>query len=114
MQPIDAAQTDMTETGGATFSFRLYVVGNVVDSAHALAGLRALCRSHLAGHHSIEVVDVLCEPERARADGIFMTPPLLRLAPAPRRKIVGTRSDTATVMQALDLPQVGASAQAAS
>ena len=66
------------------------------------AGVRRL----LAGRHRIEVVDVFCEPGRALADGIFMTPTLLRLAPLPLRKIVGTLSDTATLMQALDLPEM--------
>ncbi|MCO5124799.1 MAG: circadian clock KaiB family protein [Rhizobacter sp.] len=107
---MKGSQADMTETVRATFSFRLYVAGNAVNSAHALANLHALCRSHLAGRHSIEVVDALSEPERARADGVTMTPTLLKLAPAPRRRIVGTLRDTATVMQLLDLPRLGASA----
>ena len=72
----------------------------------ALANLQALCRSHLAGCHSIEVVDVFRHPERALTDGIFMTPTLLRLTPSPVRKIVGTLSDTVTLMQALDLPDL--------
>lgn len=90
----------------AAFSFRLYVAGEAVNSARALANLHALCRAHLQGRHSIEVIDVFREPGRALADGIFMTPTLVRLAPSPMRKIVGTLSDTATLMQALDLPQV--------
>jgi len=93
--------------GGADFSFRLYVAGAAVNSALARANLHALCSVHLAGRHSIEVVDVLRQPERALADGIFMTPTLLRLAPSPLRKIVGTLGDTATLMQALDLPEIG-------
>lgn len=94
----------MPLTGGAVFSFRLYIAGEAVNSAHALANLQALCRSHLVGRHEIEVVDVFRAPERALADGIFMTPTLLKLAPAPSRKIVGTLSDTATLMLALNLP----------
>ena len=97
----------MFAIGGVAFSFRLYIAGEAVNSAQALANLQALCRGHLAGRHCIEVVDVFCEPERALADGIFMTPTLLRLAPLPLRKIVGTLSDTATLMQALDLPELG-------
>lgn len=89
---------------GVTYRFRLYVAGEAVNSGQALANLHALCRAHLAGRHSLEVVDVFREPERALAEGIFMTPTLLRLAPTPVRKIVGTLSDTATLMQALDLP----------
>ena len=99
-------RTDMAGADGEVHSFRLYVAGEAVNSSHALANLHALCRCHLAGRSEIEVVDVFREPERALADGIFMTPTLLRLAPAPERRIVGTLSDTATLMQALDLPDV--------
>jgi circadian clock protein KaiB len=98
----------MPMTGGVACSFRLYIAGEAVNSARALANLHTLCRGHLAGRFSIEVVDVFREPGRALADGIFMTPTLLRLAPAPLRKIVGTLSDTATLMQALDLMEPGA------
>jgi circadian clock protein KaiB len=51
------------------------------------------------------VVDVFSEPERAAADGIFMTPTLVRLTPMPVRKVIGTLSDTTTLMQALNLPE---------
>lgn len=89
------------------FRFRLYVAGEAVNSAHAQSNLQALCRERLAGRHAIEVVDVFREPGRALADGIFMTPTLLKLAPEPARKVVGTLSDVATVVQALDLPDTG-------
>lgn len=89
----------------AAFKFRLYVAGEAVNSAQALANLHALCRAHLAGRHNIEVIDVFRDPGRALADGIFMTPTLVRLEPSPPRKIVGTLSNTATLMLALDLPQ---------
>lgn len=95
----------MATSDCGAYAFRLYIAGEAGNSTQALANLKALCRSHLAGRHSIEVVDVFREPGRALADGIFMTPTLLRLAPLPLRKVVGTLSDTATLMQALDLPE---------
>ena len=104
------AALDLLMTDGIAYNFRLYLAGEAVNSAQALANLHALCREHLAGRHSIEVVDVFRDPARALADGIFMTPTLLRLAPAPLRKIVGTLGDTATLMQALDLPALDATA----
>lgn len=88
------------------FKFRLYVAGDALNSAQARANLNALCRAHLAGRHEIEVVDVFREPKRALADGIFMTPTLIKLAPLPVRTIVGTLSQTQTVLQALGLPAV--------
>jgi len=87
----------------ATFKFRLYVAGETPNSARAKANLAALCRSHLTGRHEIEVVNVFQEPQRALADGVFMTPVLVKLAPLPVCKIIGTLSQTATVLQALGL-----------
>ena len=74
-----------------------------MNSAQARVNLAALCRTHLAGRHEIEVVDVFREPRRALADAIFMTPTLVKLAPLPVRTIVGTLSQTHIVMQALGL-----------
>jgi len=63
------------------FRFRLYVAGNAQNSA----------------------VDVFREPKRALADGIFMTPTLVKLAPTPPMKIVGTLSNTQPLLDALGL-----------
>ena len=85
------------------FKFRLYVAGDALNSAQALANLTALCRDHLVGRHEIEVIDVFQEPERALADAIYLTPTLVKLAPLPMQTIVGTLSHTNTVLQALGL-----------
>lgn len=85
------------------FKFRLYVAGDALNSAQARVNLNALCQAHLAGRYQIEVVDVFREPKRALADAVFMTPTLVKLAPLPMRTIVGTLSQTQTVLQALGL-----------
>jgi len=90
----------------ALFKFRLYVAGGTPNSAQAAAKLGALCRQNLPDRHEIEIVDVFREPQRALADGIFMTPTLVKLAPLPVRKIVGTLSQTGSVLQALGLEGV--------
>lgn len=92
-------------TADVVYRFRLYISGEAVNSTQALANLQALCREQLAGRCNIDIVDVISEPERALEDGILMTPTLLRLAPTPLREIIGTLSDSETVMQALDLPE---------
>ena len=88
------------------FNFRLYVAGGAQNSAQAVANLTALCRAHLADRHTIEVVDVYRDPQRALADSIFMTPTLVKLAPLPMQRIVGTLSDTQAVVHALGLDPV--------
>ena len=88
------------------YRFRLYVAGDGLNSAQALANLTALCHAHLRDQHIIEVIDVYKHPQRALDDGIFMTPTLLKLAPMPIRKIVGTLSQVQSVLQALGLDVV--------
>ena len=92
------------KVNGSKFKFRLYVAGDAQNSAQAVANLTALCKAYLADRHSIEVVNVFREPKRALADGILMTPTLVKLAPAPApKKIIGTLSQTQPVLQALGL-----------
>ena len=90
------------------FRFRLYVAGAAANSMQAVANLTALCRRCLPGRHEIEVVDVFREPRRALTDGIFVTPTLVKLAPVPTRRIIGTLSHTQPVMQALGLEEPAA------
>jgi circadian clock protein KaiB len=85
------------------FKFRLYVAGDAQNSVDAIANLTALCRKYLPERYDIEVMDVFLEPLRALADGIFMTPTLVKLAPAPVRRIIGNLSKTQLVLQALGL-----------
>jgi circadian clock protein KaiB len=54
------------------------------------------------------VVDVFREPRRALADGVFMTPTLVKLGPAPVRRIVGTLGQLETVLIALGLDAIAA------
>jgi circadian clock protein KaiB len=87
-----------------SFKFRLYIAGGTQNAAAALANLDALCRAHLPERHEIEVVDVFLDPASALADAVFMTPTLVKRWPLPVRKIIGTLSQPATVLQALGLP----------
>lgn len=85
------------------FKFRLYVAGDAQNSLRALDNLTALCEAYFPGQHEIEVVDVFREPKRALADNILMTPTLVKLAPAPVQRIVGTLSQSKPLLQVLGL-----------
>jgi circadian clock protein KaiB len=91
-----------------SFRFRLYVAGDTENSARAVANLSKFCTRRLADRHEIEIVDVFKEPKRALGDGIFMTPTLLILAPSPVRRIVGTLSQTNTILRTLGLGKLAA------
>ena len=96
----------MKKTNGhdAKFKFRLYVAGDAPNSVQAIANLTALCRAYLLERHTIEIINVFQNPKRALADGILMTPTLVKLAPAPSpRKIIGNLSQTQPVLLALGI-----------
>lgn len=90
----------------ATFKFRLYVADHAQNSLLAIANLNALCRTHLPDRHEIEVVDVFREPKRALEDGILLTPTLVKFEPSPKRSVVGTLSQTQSVLHALGLEPI--------
>ena len=85
------------------FRFQLFVAGDTPNSVQALNNLSQLCSRYLPERHEIEVVDVIREPARALAESVFMTPTLVKLGPNAPRKIVGTLSNTALVLQTLGL-----------
>ena len=87
----------------AVFKFRLFVAADTHNSAQAVANLNALCEAHLADRYEIEIVDVFREPQRALAEGIRMTPTLIKLTPSPVKRIVGTLGQTQLVLETLGL-----------
>lgn len=88
---------------GLHYKFCLYIAGDALNSVQAVNNLAALCRAHLPDRHEIEIIDVFQEPEKALEHGVFMTPTLVKLKPLPVRQIVGTLSQTLTVLIALGL-----------
>lgn len=88
-------------TGHAPLQLRLYVSGNAPNSASAVANAKMICEKHFPGRSNIEIVDLLAHPLRALADGVIVTPTLIRLLPLPVMRIVGNLSDTTQVLLAL-------------
>ena len=80
---------------------RLYVAGQAPNSVRAIANCRAICDEHFASGHELEIVDLLEHPKRAVADGIIVTPTLLKLLPLPVQRVIGSLSDTNQVLLAL-------------
>jgi circadian clock protein KaiB len=90
--------------GMTSFSFKIYITGETARSRQAVANLRALFEARLAGLYELEVVDVLERPDLAEDDRIIATPTVIRLAPPPRRRVVGDLSESGATATALDLP----------
>jgi circadian clock protein KaiB len=86
----------------ADYRFKLFIAGGEANSRCAERNLRALCATHLAGRHQIEVIDVVQDFEAALQARIMVTPAVLMTAPHPLT-LFGTLADEATVMAALGL-----------
>jgi circadian clock protein KaiB len=84
-----------------TISFVLYTAGNFPNSAQAISNLKAMCLAHFPDQHQIEIVDLLQHPQRGLDDRIFVTPTLVKIAPAPQQTIMGNLNDIPRLLRAL-------------
>lgn len=82
---------------------RLYVAGQTPKALTAFTNLKKICEEQLEGKFSIEVIDLLINPQLAGEDQILALPTLVRKLPVPVRKIIGDLSDTERVLVGLDL-----------
>ena len=82
---------------------RLYVAGQTPKAITAFTNLKRICEEQLNGKYSIEVIDLMQNPQLAAEFQIVALPTLIRKLPVPVRKIIGDLSDTERVLIGLDL-----------
>jgi circadian clock protein KaiB len=82
-------------------SFVLYTAGNSPNSIQAVSNLQKMCSTHFPDRHKIEIIDLLRDPRRGLADGIIVTPTLLKIDPPPFQMIMGNLSDIPRVLSAI-------------
>jgi circadian clock protein KaiB len=82
---------------------RLYVAGQTPKALTAFTNLKKICEEQLNGKYSIEVIDLLKNPQLGGEDQILALPTLVRKLPVPVRKIIGDLSNTERVLVGLDL-----------
>ena len=85
------------------WDLRLYVAGQTSKSIEAFANLKKICEENLKGKYSIEVIDLLKNPQLAKGDQILAIPTLVRKLPQPIKKIIGNLSNTERVLVGLDI-----------
>lgn len=85
---------------------RLYIAGMTPRSATALANLKKICDEQVPGKYSIEVIDLLKNPQLAEGDQILAVPTLVRKLPEPVRKIIGDLSNKEKVLVGLNMISV--------
>jgi len=87
----------------AEWTLRLYIAGMTPKAMAALANLKSICEEHLQGKYSIEVIDLVKNPQLGEGDQILATPTLVRALPMPIKKIIGNLANVDRVLVGLDL-----------
>jgi len=95
------------ELGESRYLLRLYVVGATAGSQRAIANLRQICETELAGRYQLEVIDIYQQPSLAEGEQIIAAPTLIKELPPPVRRLVGDMSDRDRVLLGLDLRPLG-------
>ena len=95
--------SEETRKPSDVWELRLYVAGQTPNSVRAFANLKKIGEEHLKGKYTIEVIDLLKNPQLAAGDQILAIPTLVRKLPEPIRKIIGDLSNTERVLVGLDV-----------
>lgn len=85
------------------YVLKLYITGNSLKSQRAIANLFRICREELDNRYTVEIIDVLEEPQVAETEKIVVTPTLIKQLPPPLQRIIGDMSNTQKVLLGLDL-----------
>lgn len=86
-----------------TYELRLYIAGKTQKSITALKNLKKYCEEDLNFKYTIEVIDLLEQPQLAEGDQILAVPTLVKKVPEPLRRIIGDLSNREKVLVGLDI-----------
>lgn len=84
----------------------LYVTGSG-DRISALIRKTQQIVERSASDCTVDVIDILEDPEAAERARIIATPTLIRRSPQPERRVIGDISDPETLFEALGLQRAG-------
>ena len=85
------------------YILRPYILGNTKGSEKTLTNLKTLLDDELSNQYSLEIIDLLQNPQLAEEDKIFATPTVVKVLPGPIRKVVGDLANKQKVLVGLDL-----------
>lgn len=85
------------------WEFLLFVSKKTPKTEYEIELLKKIGEEYLDGRYSIEVIDVITDPETTIKENIIATPALLKKFPEPSRRIIGDLSDKMKLLAALDI-----------
>lgn len=85
---------------GKEVVLKLFVAGKTTRSIRAIEGVTLAFDECLKEMGTLEIIDLLEQPQLAEKEQVLATPTLIRLLPTPVRRVIGDFSDG---MKAFDL-----------
>jgi len=65
--------------------------------------MKQICSKEFEGKIDLEIIDVIENPQLAKDEKIIATPTVIKMLPAPIRRIIGDFSNREKVLLGLDL-----------
>ena len=89
--------------GPERYDLCLYITGMTPRSVRAIENVRAFCKRHLEGRHTLQIFDLYQHPSLAREEQLIAAPTLVKRMPLPQRRLVGDLSNQERVLTGLGL-----------
>lgn len=74
-------------------------------SARAVANLRKIGDAYFRDDYNVEIIDISRDPSQASNYEIIGIPTLIKIAPDPKRIILGDLSDNEKILRILDITE---------
>lgn len=88
------------------FLLKLFITGYTPQAERAIKNITLICKNELGGEYHLEIINILEDPQLAEDERILATPTLIKVLPAPLRRVIGDLSNTEKVLLGLDLVAV--------
>lgn len=82
---------------------QLYVSGMSPKSMEAIENINKICAEYLENSFDLEIIDLYKHPELATEQQIVFSPSLIKSHPLPKKRMVGTFSDSEKVIKGLGI-----------
>jgi circadian clock protein KaiB len=86
--------------GNKKYHLKLYISGSAPRSMSAVNHITEICKN--LGGCDLQIIDIYENPGLAKEDQIIAIPTLIKLSPAPERRIIGDLADREKVMSVLN------------
>lgn len=82
---------------------KLYIAGISPDNQNTIIKFKDILSTRLGDNYSLEIIDVLENPELAEGEKIICTPTIVRCLPGPAQKIILNFNSEERMLLGMDL-----------